>query len=94
MKKFILTQKKDNVVTAITTLKCLTTLAVKENQKILVLDNIPFGHKCAIREIQRGGRVIKYGEVIGLATRKIQPGEHVHVHNIRSIRGTKGRTVR
>ena len=87
MKKFILIHKNDNVVTALTNLKVLTTIAIERNQKISISDNIPFGHKCAISEIRRGGRVIKYGEVIGLATRKIQPGEHVHVHNIRSIRG-------
>jgi altronate dehydratase small subunit len=31
--------------------------------------------------------VRKYGEDIGLATVKINPGDHVHTHNIESQRG-------
>jgi altronate dehydratase small subunit len=48
---------------------------------------IPFGHKIALQRISRGQPVIKYGEVIGLATDAIAPGEHVHVHNVESQRG-------
>jgi altronate dehydratase small subunit len=48
---------------------------------------IPFGHKVALRAIGRGDPVIKYGEVIGLATGPIAPGDHVHVHNVESQRG-------
>jgi altronate dehydratase small subunit len=49
--------------------------------------DVPFGHKIAITAIRRGEKVIKYGEPIGLATQDIQPGEHVHIHNIESTRG-------
>ncbi|MEW5935370.1 MAG: SAF domain-containing protein, partial [Bacillota bacterium] len=31
-------------------------------------------------------RVIKYGVAIGVAERAIAPGEHVHVHNLKSAR--------
>lgn len=54
---------------------------------IRVTDNIPAGHKFALRKIQNGEAVVKYGEIIGLATKDIQPGQHVHVHNIESCRG-------
>lgn len=47
-----------------------------------VAPGIPFGHKAALRAIPRGGAVRKYGVVIGHATADIQPGEHVHVHNL------------
>ena len=50
-------------------------------------DAIPFGHKIALQRIGLGEPVIKYGEVIGLATDAIAPGEHVHVHNVDSQRG-------
>lgn len=49
--------------------------------------DIPFGHKIAIRNIQNGTPVIKYGEGIGLASRDIVVGEHVHVENCESERG-------
>jgi len=34
-----------------------------------------------------GEPVIKYGEVIGRATKDIGEGTHAHVHNIESLRG-------
>ena len=43
---------------------------------------IPKGHKVATRSIEPGAAVRKYGQVIGLASRAILPGEHVHTHNI------------
>ncbi|MCE2492174.1 MAG: UxaA family hydrolase [Alphaproteobacteria bacterium] len=49
--------------------------------------DIPFGHKVAIADIGVGGEVIKYGQVIGLATEVIPTGQHAHVHNIESRRG-------
>lgn len=50
----------------------------------LVFAAIPAGHKAALRRIACGEPVIKYGFPIGLATTDIAPGEHVHVHNVRS----------
>lgn len=41
----------------------------------------------AIKDIPKGGEIIKYGEIIGRATANIEPGEHVHVHNVESLRG-------
>jgi len=48
---------------------------------------VPFGHKVAIANIPQGRAVIKYGASIGVATEDIIPGEHVHVHNLVSVRG-------
>ncbi|RLG06284.1 MAG: D-galactarate dehydratase, partial [Thaumarchaeota archaeon] len=56
-------------------------------EELVARSDIPFGHKLAIREIPRGEEIIKYGEVIGRATRDIEIGEHVHVHNVESLRG-------
>jgi altronate dehydratase len=47
---------------------------------------IPGGHKIALADIPAGGAVLKYGEVIGRASQAIQAGEHVHLHNLQSIR--------
>jgi altronate hydrolase len=45
---------------------------------------VPAGHKYALRFIAAGDAVIKYGEIIGRATRDITEGEWVHTHNVRS----------
>ena len=52
-----------------------------------VTDNIPFGHKFAIRDIREGVLILKYGEPIGVARIDIKAGQHVHVHNLESRRG-------
>lgn len=46
--------------------------------------DVPAGHKYALVDIPCGGLVIKYGEIIGRATRNIKAGEWVHTHNVRS----------
>ena len=54
---------------------------------IETLDVIPYGHKMALREIPKGGTVLKYALSIGSATEDIHPGNHVHIHNVESNRG-------
>jgi altronate hydrolase len=44
--------------------------------------HIPSGHKIALRPVSAGQQVLKYGQTIGLATQGIEPGDHVHVHNL------------
>ena len=51
-----------------------------------VREDIPLCHKIALSQLMPGDRILKYGEPIGEATAKIQPGSHVHVHNLRSLR--------
>jgi len=55
-------------------------------KNLMVNEDIPFGHKIALKDIRKGDKIIEYGEVIGAATKDIKIGEHVHVHNIRSLR--------
>ncbi len=50
--------------------------------EIPVRQRIPSGHKVALRRIEAGAPVHRYGQVIGLASQAIQPGEHVHIHNL------------
>ncbi len=71
---------------------CATTLAdlpqgekIEISGKSMVLNqNIPFGHKFAIKTIKEGELLIKYGQIIGIATKDINTGDWVHIHNIRS----------
>ena len=43
---------------------------------------IPAGHKVAVRAIERGAPVRRYGQIIGFASRPIEAGEHVHMQNL------------
>ncbi len=45
-------------------------------------DRITQGHKVAIAPLKTGEPVVKYGQVIGFASRDIAVGEHVHTHNM------------
>lgn len=81
---------QDHVATALMDLKAGSRIRYRrgtEIEQLALLQDIPFGHKVAIRAIEAGEEVRKYGEVIGRATAHIRPGEHVHVHNIEGIRG-------
>ncbi|GAB2985509.1 UxaA family hydrolase [Actinotalea caeni] len=56
-----------------------------DSEKVVVRDPIPPGHKVAVRRIARGTRVLRYGQVIGVAATGIEPGQHVHTHNLRML---------
>ena len=58
-----------------------TTFTVQATEKI------PFGFKIALRSIQQGELIIKYGEIIGTANALIHAGTCVHVHNLDGTRG-------
>jgi (2R)-sulfolactate sulfo-lyase subunit alpha len=49
-------------------------------------DAIPLGHKIALVKLSAGDLVTKYGESIGRAIAAIVPGQHLHVHNLKSAR--------
>ena len=86
----ILVDPKDNVATALRQLEPGDALQVGTGSNtvdITLLQAVPFGHKFALKDVGPGGPVIKYSEIIGLATKKIRKGEHVHVHNVEGLRG-------
>ena len=51
-----------------------------------VVEDVPLGHKLAIRDIPEGKEVIEYGRPIGRATQAIAKGAHVHTDNLKSLR--------
>jgi len=90
---FILLHDKDNTITALTDLsqgREVTIGADETPESVVVQQDIPYAHKFARVFIAKGADVIKYGEVIGIATAGIQPGEHVHVHNVEGKRAQGG----
>lgn len=60
----------------------LRPLAAGEALGITLREAIDQGHKFALRAHAAGDVVTKYGLPIGVATRDIAPGEHVHSHNL------------
>ena len=55
---------------------------------VTLVDDVPLGHKVAMRDIAGGKDVIECGRVIAVATQGAPRGSHVHIHNIRTKRWT------
>lgn len=90
MTKAIVMKPVDNVATVVEDVNPGTEVAVAvagSQQTVRVQERIPFGHKFAVKDIKKDEMITKYGETIGVATRDIQAGQHVHVHNLESTRG-------
>ena len=85
---------KDNVAVALDFIPSgRRVLLLNENGErttLAVVGDIPLGHKIALKRIQKGAYVFKYGEKIGVATEDIGIGTHVHIHNVDSLRGKSG----
>lgn len=82
---------KDNVATAIENIGLGSVVSIISAEgsivdKVEAKHKIPFGHKIAVANIKKGEKVVKYGEVIGKATRDIERGDYVHIHNVESLR--------
>ena len=87
MKAYIQLDSSDNVVTAIKDLEAGFRVETAAGSGVELSGPIQNGHKLALNDIRRGEHVRKYGKVIGEATADIKAGEHVHVHNVMSLRG-------
>jgi len=85
MKYVMLINEKDDVAVVGEEIKTNDEIYyVKNEEKVTLkaLNDIPIYHKVSINEVKKGSDVIKYGEKIGLASKDIQIGEHIHTHNI------------
>jgi len=80
----IVISDRDNVATALEALDAGQVIAGRA--PFTVREPIPRGHKVSMRAIPAGENVIKYGNAIGVATKEIPPGTHVHTHNVSSAR--------
>ncbi len=89
MPRAIVLDRRDNVATLIDTGSAgdRCTLQGEAEGTATLAQDVPFGHKMCVRPAAAGEAIVKYGQVIGHASRVIAVGEHVHVHNVESARG-------
>lgn len=83
MKTYLQIHPKDNVAVALTSLSSGTSIELA-GRSLTLAEDIPQGHKFALNTIPEGSQIIKYGCPIGIACTEIQPGQWVHIHNIRT----------
>jgi altronate dehydratase len=77
--KFVKITPDDNVGVALTELKC-----GEEALGVTLTEDIPAGHKFALRPIAEGENIIKYSAPIGRATADVATGAWVHTHNVKT----------
>jgi len=71
----------DNVCVAARRIEAGVKLTVG-GRDVVVQEPIKLGHKIALTAIEEGAFVRKYGQIIGLATKRIEAGQWVHSHNL------------
>ncbi|MGF6919600.1 UxaA family hydrolase [Paraburkholderia sp. 40] len=89
MSRAIVLNRSDNVATLIDSGRAGETCTLQGDASghVTLLQDVPFGHKVCVLDTPQGANVLKYGQVIGKASRALKMGEHTHVHNIESARG-------
>ncbi len=83
MQDFIKINKDDNVAVALKPIAKGTTVNVAGTQ-VTMLEDIPQGHKFAIKPVRKGDAVIKYGFRIGFAQADVEVGGWIHTHNLKT----------
>ena len=86
MQDFIKINKDDNVAVALKPIAKGTTVNVAGTD-VTTLEDVPQGHKFAIKPIKKGDAVIKYGFRIGYAQADVEVGGWIHTHNLRTALG-------
>lgn len=86
MRAVLVISARDNVATALEPLEAGRRVDVN-GTTIVAVEAIPAGHKIALQAIAAGAGVFKYGSPIGIASRHIVAGAHVHTQNVASTRG-------
>ena len=91
MIQFLVHEKADNVGVATVDIKAGETaqglfMDSQESLEMKLLQDIPLGHKLALKDIAEGTSVIKYGADIGRVVAQIKAGEHVHTQNLKTRR--------
>ena len=89
---FVLHDAEDTVavvvVEGVTAGTAMTGWIMDADRTIVVAarQDIPIGHKVALKDMATGDTVVKYGIDMGKVVAPIRKGEHAHVHNIKTKR--------
>lgn len=78
----------DNVVTCVSDIKAGEQVAYfKEGERLTLTaeEDIPYCHKITLKDIPKGGEIIKYGESLGRTSEAIPKGHWVAHHNLFSV---------
>jgi len=83
----IILDKRDNVGTALKDIPVGKYCLNDEGSKsvIEVRELIRAGFKVSLAELKKDEYIHKYGNVIGMAIKNINPGDKVHIENIKSL---------
>ncbi|GGP20105.1 UxaA family hydrolase [Silvimonas iriomotensis] len=82
-RRLLLIGQEDNCLIVCAPLAAGETVLV-EGQSVTLPHAIAIGHKLARSALHTGDKVVRYGAIIGSATRPIAQGEHIHTHNLAS----------
>jgi (2R)-sulfolactate sulfo-lyase subunit alpha len=91
MRQFLVHDVRDNVGVAVVDISAGqnaagVSLDGAAEFKLAARQEIPLGHKIALKDLKVGDTAVKYGESIGRVVADIAAGEHVHVHNLKTKR--------
>lgn len=78
----VLIDQLDNVATLTAAAEPGSLIHLNDNRQVIAAEAIPAGHKVALVAIAAGEPVVKYGQVIGVASKPTEKGCHVHTHNL------------
>lgn len=81
---FIIMNSEDNCATSLAEIPKDAKVELNGGKVMKINQDIPLGHKFALKRINKGDLVKKYGEIIGVATEDIELGDWIHTHNLRS----------
>ncbi len=82
-KNYIVMNPDDNSATALEDILKGSQIQIGECSFIINQD-IPMGHKFALKNINKGELIKKYGQIIGITTQNIKTGDWIHTHNLKS----------
>jgi altronate hydrolase len=79
----VLIHPDDNVVVAVEPLAAGTEVEIG-GERVALGEDVPAGHKIALRALEPGTPVVKYGFEIGRVTERVERGSWIHSHNLRT----------
>lgn len=89
--KFLIHRRGDHVGVAVEPIKAGETVIGiymddDSSVEVVARDDIPLGHKIAVRDTDGDPSVLEYGIKIGNATEPLTVGDYVHTHNLKTAR--------